>query len=443
MTTPFSRRLFLGGAASIVGLPLFESLAVAKGAVLPPAPLRLLCYYVPCGIVMKGWTPSKTGSKYDLPPILAPLVDPSIGRDLKKDTLVLTGLANMPGDQKPGDHAGGTGAFLTCRSVRKSETDIYNGISMDQVLAEKIGSQTPLPSLQLGIAGGGSTGGCDSGFSCAYARNISWANATTPLPKLTSPALAFDLLFAGHDPGASAAEVAKRKAYRLSVLDNVLDEAQRLAGQLGATDVKKLDEYLAGVRDLELKIEQEDDGVACDTSAFDPDFVDEHQHIEVMNDLMVLALQCQATSIISFMIANAASRRSHDFIGVPGAHHQLSHHAGDAATIANLQKINIWEMEHFVSLLHKMQLVQEGERTLLDNSLVYFSSEIEDGNSHAHHNMPVLLAGSAGGKINSGRHVRLSGKPPMANLFISMLSALGAEVPSFGDDGTGPLDGLQ
>jgi len=293
--------------------------------------------------------------------------------------------------------------------------------------------------MQLGIEGGGNTGNCDSGYGCAYSRNVSW-NGNTPLPKVTSTAAAFDLLFAGFDPGASAEELALRKEGRLSVLDYVLADAQTLQGKLSASDKIKVDQYLDSVRDLELKIEAEDNAPACSLDEGNPgEPADLENHIRLMCDLMVKAFECDRTRIISFMLANAGSNRDFPFLGIGSGHHNVSHHGGDPANHAILEQIDRWEVEQLAYLLGQLAATPDGaDSTLLDNSLIYFSSEIADGNSHSHAGLPVLLAGGAGGQLETGRHVQFDGDP-MANLFISMLNKLDVDVAEFGDDGTGPL----
>lgn len=441
------RRQFLATAGTTLLLPWLESLArPARAFARPrqnpsPPPLRFLAYYLPCGIHMPGFTPQTTGALEQLPPILAPLHDAKSGIDLRPHVRVVSGLANNPSrPDGPGDHAAGTAGFLTCTHVHKSETDIKNNISLDQVYAQHIGNQTALKSLQLGIDGGGNAGNCDSGYSCAYARNISWAGPTQPLPKITAPQLAFDLLFAGHDTKVSQVDRERRKALRLSVLDAVMQQSQSLQKQLGKQDRDKLAQYMTGVRELERRI-QNTAQQSCDLSKFSGDFSSYPEHVQVMTELMVLALQCDATRAITFMLGNGGSYRSHPFLGIPESHHDLSHHGNDAATQAKLQTINHWEIAQFAALLSKMQAVKEGDSTLLDNSVVFLSSEIEDGNSHSHANLPVLVAGHAGGKIKAGGHMPYPDQP-MANLFISILHALGLPQSRFGDDGTAPLTGF-
>ncbi len=431
------RRAFLGGAGTLMALPFLESLFGKGAKAADDYPRRLLAWYVPCGINMAGWTPSQEGSNYTLPPILASLAN------VKSKLLVLSGLANYPAiPDEIGDHASGTGSFLTCRHVFKTEgPDIQNGISMDQVAAGTLGTDTQFASLQLGTDGGGSVGDCDSGYSCAYARNISWASETQPLPKTVNPQVVFDLMFQGLDPAASEEEKARRKLYKKSVLDYVLADAKTLQGKLGTSDKKKVDEYMAGVSDLEKRIALGQDG-SCEPIPRPDPALDYPSLVNVMNDLMVLALQCDMTRVVSFMMGNAGSNQTYEFIGVAGAHHELSHHQGAQANLDALQAIDTWEVAQFASLLEKMDAVVEGDGTLLDHSLVFFSSEIEDGNSHAHTNLPVLLAGNAGNAWTSGRHIVLPGSPPLANLYTSMLQALGVDNTSFGDEGTGPLAGL-
>jgi hypothetical protein len=208
--------------------------------------VRLIYFYVPNGLDMATFRPTSPGADYALPPMLASLAP------LKSEFSVVTGLENV--NARPdmvGDHASGTSGFITCVHANKSETEVSLGVSADQVAAQKLGSATILPSLQLGLEGGGTAGGCDSGYSCAYSRNVSWADAKTPLPKIINPKQAFDRLFEGYDPNASAAEAEKRRAYEKSVIDSVLGDVTSLQPKLGATDQKKLDQYLTGVRELE------------------------------------------------------------------------------------------------------------------------------------------------------------------------------------------------
>jgi hypothetical protein len=435
-----SRRTFLGGGTAIaIALPMLEAMLPTRSARAhgPGDPQRLLTFYVPCGINMSDWTPAETGAGWGVTPILQPLADAG----LLDDITLLTGLDNRPGDSDgAGDHAAGTGSFATCVHVNKSESEITNGTSLDQVYAEYIGKQTAVRSMQLGMDGGGNVGNCDSGYGCAYIRNISW-QGNTPLSKLTEPQTAFDLLFSGFDPGASAAELQRIKAKRLSVLDHALDDAEALRAKLGASDRVKMEQYLDSVRDLELRVQAEPDAPACE---LDPGFPGDagsaiDDRVKVMLDIVIKAFQCDRTRTISFMLANGASGRDYGFIGAPGGHHNLSHHGGDQNTMDMLSIIDRWEVEKLAYLLSGLKNSPEGEGSnVLENSMVFFSSEIEDGNSHAHTNMPVLVGGHGGGTMPVGQHLRFEGDP-LANLFIDMLQKLGVDISTFGDDGTGPL----
>ncbi len=435
-----SRRQFLRGAAGALPLPWLPSLLPrsAWGATLAP-PQRLLFFYVPCGLQPEEFVPDRLGAGYDLKQITAPLVD------VQADVSVLSGLVQGAGyDNRPGDHARGTGCFLTATTVKfTAGSDIENGISVDQVAAQAVGSATLLPSLQLGIDEGGTTGDCDSGYSCAYARNISWAGPSTPMPNVIDPTVAFNRLFAGTDLNLDADEVARRTLLRTSVLDHVAAQATALSGRMAYSDRLKLDEYLTGVRDLELKIEQLANQVCLpgESPPIDDDYA---IRVQAMCDLMALAYSCDLTRFITFMLGNGGSNRSYGHIGVAGAHHELSHHQGDPAKLADLYAIGNWEVAQFAYLVGKLRDLTDADGSrVIDNSLLYFSSEIEDGNSHSHTGIPVLLAGGGGGAHTPGRHLDFGETAPMADLFLAMLDAVGVNPGTFGEDGTAPLAGLR
>ncbi len=314
-----------------------------------------------------------------------------------------------------------------------------NGISVDQVAATAIGAQTTFKSLELGTTGGSSVGDCDSGYSCAYSRNISWLDTNTPNPKLTDPGLVFDRLFAGMDDSQTAEQQALRERWRSSVLDQVLEESRTLEGKLSTSDRAKLDEYMTGLRELESRIQGGGGGPTC-APGDRPDGPDYSLVTRAMSDLTVLALQCDLTRLVTFMLENGASGRSFDFLGVSGAHHELSHHSGDSSKIEALTTIDTWEVSEFAYLLSRLAATTEPDgTTLLDSTVAFLSSEISDGDRHNHDNLPVLLAGRAGGAITPGRHLEFPDRP-IADLFLTMLDVVGAPQASFGIDGTGALD---
>jgi hypothetical protein len=447
MTTKLTRRALLGGAGVALAIPMLESLmprgvANAGGT---PIPRRLIFWYVPNGIngtSANAWRPTTEGAGFALTPMLMPLAA------LRSEITVLSGLGNRPANalyngmnDGPGDHARGTGSFLTAARLAKTEgTGIRNGISVDQVAANAIGMMTRLPSLQIGTDGGGSTGGCDSGYSCAYARNISWSSATTPVPKLTNPVTVFDRLFAG---GESATLRARRRAYQLSVLDYVRRDATALSTRLGVTDRRKLEEYLTAVRELERRVMSTPGGMVCTAPPRPMEGLAIQQHIQVMNQLTAMALRCDATRVVTFMLGNAGSGRDHSFIGAPGGHHEISHHQSDADKIRKLQIIGTWEVQQFAHLLTQLQMLREADgSSLLEHTLAFFSSEINDGNAHSHSGLPVLLAGRGGGMVTPGRHVVYATERPVANLYIAMLRTVGVNVARFGEEGMRPLENL-
>jgi len=429
----------LGGAGAVITLPLFESFIGDAAYADDSFPARLICYYVPNGMHMAAWTPSQTGSNYTLSPILQPLAP------VKDQILVLGGLSNTPAQPDgPGDHAGGTSGFLTAAHANKSETEVRLGISMDQVIANQIGDATRIRSMQIGIDGGGNSGGCDSGYSCSYTRNISWASETQPLSKTTSAGVVFNQIFEGVDPNASIEEQERRKLYKTSVLDYVHEQTQALEQKLGSFDRAKLDQYTTGIFELEQRLDKA--GLVCGATEEPSNTSDIVEKVRIMNDLMVLALQCDATRVITFMLGNAGSNRSYPFLGASGGHHNYSHHQGDPVNHAAIQAIDTWEVEQLSYLLQRMNEVPEGTGTLLQHSQVFFSSEIEDGDAHRHRNLPVILAGECHGAFNTGRHIdyepnKSTNGPSIANLFLNMMAAMGVNQGSFANS-TGTLGQL-
>jgi hypothetical protein len=424
------RRLFLGAGAAAVGLPLLEAMLPRRASAATGA-RRMLFMLVPNGIHMQAWTPSQTGPDYALTPILAPL------EPIRHKVHVLSGLRNDPArPDGAGDHTSGVGSFLTCFHVPK--TEVRNETSVDQLYAQALGTATATPSLRLGMDG--DSGYCgDGGYNCAYSRNISWIG-DTPQSKLTDPQAAFDLLFSGFKSGDNSEAFAAIRQRRQSVLDLVLQDATTLRGKLGQTDRQKVEEYLDSVRALELRIQRQPAAASCDQGAALPnDFDGAEDKMRTMMDLMVKAFECDATRVISFMAGNAVSGRDFGFIGASGNHHSISHHGGSQSNYDKLQIINTWEMEQFAYLLTELDRSTEVDGgTVLDNSMVFLSSEVSDGNRHNHDNLPVLLAGSGGGVLSeTGRHSEFPDEP-IANLYLAMLQKYGVDADSFGDS-TGSL----
>lgn len=443
-----TRRTVLRGLGVSLALPWFESLvprtvrAASSAAANPPQ--RMAFIFVPNGVHLSEWTPQLEGYGYDLPTILQPLAP------VQDDVTVISGLTHDKGRANgdgAGDHARSASVFLTGAQPRKTDgSNIRSGISVDQVAAQAAGHATRFASLELGCEAGRNAGNCDSGYSCAYSSNISWAGDATPVGKETNPRFVFERLFGASSPQERDKSAARRAVLQKSILDFVSDDARRLQSKLGRNDHQKLDEYLNGVREVERRIERTNDepklsvDVDYPIPKGTPD--DYGEHIRLMCDMMVFAFQTDRTRIASFMFANAASNRSYRHINVADGHHDLSHHQGNSEKLAKISQINRFHIAQLAYLLQKLKSTPDGNGSLLDNSMVCYGSAISDGNRHNNEDLPILLAGRGGGSIDAGRHIRVAPETPMCNLFLSMLDRFGTPVDFVGDS-TGRLAGLQ
>jgi hypothetical protein len=451
-----SRRTVLRGLGAAIALPWLEAmmprtLLGASSSPLSPAgrgvggeglPRRMAFLYVPNGIDMANWTPAAEGALTTLPATLEPLAP------FQNDLLVLSGLtldkARSHGDG-PGDHARAMAAFLTGRQPRKTHgADIRAGVSVDQLAAENIGKTTRFASLEIGAEGGKNSGNCDSGYSCAYSANLAWRNESSPVAKEVNPRLVFERLFSV--PGKGDDKALRFQRYKHSILDFVGEDARNLKNRLGDTDQRKLDEYLTGIREIEqrlVRIEKTPD-LQAPAGAARPTGIpkDYREHLRLMADMLVLAFQSDLTRVATFVLANDGSNRSYRDYGVPEGHHDMSHHGGSKTKKAKIQKINQFHIEQVAYLLGKLQAVQEGNGTLLDNCMIVYGSGISDGNRHNHDDLPILLAGKGGGTLKTGRHLRYPKETPLMNLYLCMLDRVGVHVDSFGDS-KGRLTGLE
>jgi hypothetical protein len=437
-----SRRAALKGMGVSIALPFLEAMLpnVWAGATTSTSPLRLAFLYVPNGIHMPAWRPKEEGPLGVLPPTLEPL------SAVKDDLLVLTGLtldkARAHGDGG-GDHARAMSSFLTGRHPRKTHgKDICAGVSADQVAAVKVGKATRFASLEIGCEGGQNSGACDTGYSCAYSSNMSWRGEATPMPKEIDPSLVFERLFGSPEDNKSDT---RRQRYEQSVLDFVMDDAERLQSKLGAADRRKVDEYLTGVREIEERIRKARPEIEVGQARLTRPIGiprDYGEHLRIMADLLALAFQGDVTRVGTFVFANEGSNRSYKLIGVPEGHHDLSHHGNNEDKQAKLRRINRFHIGVLAHLATKLKAIREGDGTLLDRCMIVYGSGNSDGNAHNHDDLPILLLGKGGNTIKPARHVSYAKETPLMNLYLSLLDRMGVPVPTQGDS-TGRLTGLE
>lgn len=438
-----SRRTLLRGAGIGLGLPWLEAMvpssALASSA-LPESPVRMAVLYMPNGVNVSAWAPEGIGRDFKLSPTLEPL------HDLKDHITVLSNLWNEA--SKGGDgHYVKEAAILTCTTIKKTPgADIGNGVSMDQVAAQRVADQTPLPSLELGVTPVAIGVDAVVGYTRVYGSHIAWSSPSTPLAREINPRSVYERLFR-----ASSVPQGNTAKMDTLLLDRVLGDAKRLRGQVGAEDRIRLDEYLSTMRSLEERVQRSTSvtrtawkaRIAIDPKAMPTDRPEGHaEHVRLMMDMIATAFQSDTTRVSTFMFGNAVSNVSFRFLeGVSAGHHDVSHHQKDADKLRQYQLINRWHIEQYAYLLRKLKGMKEGDSTVLDNSMVLFASALSDGNSHNPHKLPLVLGGRGGGRINSGQHLVFAEDHPAANLYVSMLDAFGAPVERFGDS-TGPLAGL-
>jgi hypothetical protein len=439
---PLSRRTMLRGAAATIGLPLLEAMRLprAAAATRTAAPKRAAFLMVPNGIVHDAWKPATTGLDYVLPSSLEPLAA------VREHVSVITGLSQIPGGEKGvvTGHARPAAALLTGTVASKEE--VRAGVSVDQVIADSIGRESRLKSLELSVNGSQMAGLCDSGFSCVYSSVIAWRDADSPLPTDNDPRSVFRRIF-GSDPGGPAAAAADGRdaALRRSVLDAVLDDARQLDRRLGAADRRKLDEYLHAVRDVERRI-----GKTVATAADGPPRLDipdraslsYPEHVRLMGELIALAFQSDATRVCTFMLGNEAGNQAYPEVGVLEGHHELSHHGNVEEKLAKLRKIDRFNVALYAELVARLAATPEGDGSLLDSAAIYYGSGLGSGNAHTPFDLPVLVAGRAGGAIRPAGHVKLPMDTSLYNLWVTLLTACDAPVRQFGNS-SGPIDAIR
>ena len=435
-----NRRTLLRGAGASLALPLLDSMmgstraAEAAGA----ARMRLQVLYMPNGMIMQNFKPAAAGEAWAMTPILKPL------EPWREKFAVISGLAHKQAEalgDGGGDHGRCCGSYLTGVHVRKTQgADIMAGPSMDQLVARQFAETTQIPSLELGMDPPSLVGSCDTGYSCAYTNTLSWSSPTTPLPVTINPRDVFERIFGDGDAQDAAGRLARLKK-RASILDSVMQDARKLSGAISANDQKKIDEYMTSIRDIERRIQKmEQGGDAAPVDMARPAGIPDafQDYARMMIDLQVLASQADLTRVGTLMIGREVSGRSYPELGVPDAHHPLSHHGNDPEKMAKLTKINTLHMEQVAYYLKRMSETREGDGTLLDHTLLLAGASLGDPTRHEHFNLPTILAG---GLVKGNRHVVVSDDTPMTNLMLSMMDRLGVHQERLGDS-TGRLAGI-
>lgn len=433
-----TRRTLLRGVGVTLGLPWLDAMAASKLPAKPP--IRMAMLYMPNGVNTNHWAPIGKGREFELSKTLAPLAP------FKKDLVVMTNLWNEA--SKSGDgHYVKEAAILTCRTIKKTPgADLANGVSVDQLAAQMLGDPTPLPSLELGVTPVAIGVDAVVGYTRVYGSHIAWSTPTTPLAREINPRAAYERLYRAST--APATNAAKLDAL---LLDRVLDDAKRLRNEVGRADQLRLDEYLSVMRSLEQRVERAGRQhksawkpiVPLNPDGAPPEHPGDHAaHVRLMMDVIAVAFQSDTTRISTFMFGNAVSNVSFRFLeGVSAGHHDVSHHQKEEDKLRQYQIINQWHVEQYAYLLGKLAAMKEGDSTVLDNSMILFASALSDGQQHNPHNLPLLLAGRAGGRIDAGQHLVYTEDSPLSNLYVSMLDAFGTPVERFADS-TGPLPGL-
>jgi hypothetical protein len=423
-----SRRELLHGVGAAIALPALDAMFPAMAASAAP-PRRLAVVYVPNGIFMKDWKPAATGSDFEFTRILKPL------EPFRRDVTVLSGLANHGAEKaRGGGHAKATGSFLSAAQPKYTAgPDVHAGVTFDQLIAQHWGTKTRVPSLQLGCEDSRMVGNCDTGSSCAYTNTLSWRNADTPLAVEVNPRSVFERLFGTVDPSLPADVRARRALYRKSILDRTRADTQRLMMEIGPEDRRKMDEYLTGIREVELRI------AAAETDPITPPSekpsgipFEYKQYVKLMFDLQAIGFQSDLTRVSTMMLGREGSVRTYPEIGVPDPHHPLTHHRGHPDFIDRVARINTFHVDLFSGFLERLKAMKEGDGTLLDHSVILYGSALSDGNAHSNVDLPLIVAGHAGG-CKGGLHIASERGTPVANLFVQLMNAVGMETEHFGD----------
>jgi len=428
------RRTFLRGIGAAVALPLLDSMVPAQTPLARTAAkptLRAGFVYVPHGTILAQWTPIGDGKDFKFSRILKPL------ESFRDRVTVVTGCAL----NAENGHAISNSMWLN--GVRPAHgTEIRSGITIDQMIAAKIGQDTTYPSLEIATEDHSTElGSCGGDYACAYMNTISWRNPTTPNPMELNPRVVFERLFGGD--GATPEQRAARLKDNLSLLDGIALSAKDLSKTLDARDKARLSDYLENVREIERRIEQaekkhsESEIAAPDTPAGVPDSYEEH--VKLLYDLWAIAFQGDITRVTTFMMARELSTRTYPQIGVPDGHHPVSHHQNVPERIDQHAKINTYHIGLFAGFLDKLRKTPDGEGNLLDHSMILYGSGMSNGNVHSHDILPALIAGGAAGRLKGNLHVKAPLMTPLSNLLVAMLDKAGIAADRLGDS-SGRID---
>ena len=443
-----SRRRMLKGMGACIALPFLDAMAL-PGLNTPASgksPLRTAFLFMPNGVHPAHWTPEKIGSDFELTRQLLPL------QNLKDEILVLGELMNKNSLFKGADgHYAKSASLLTCMPIKQTIGDNISsgGVSIDQVIASNRGHETLFPSLEYGLDRITTGVDINVGFTRLYGSSISWQSPGQPLSKEIDPRLAFDRLFRPFVPGVKI----KEDPWKQSILDLVMDDAKSLKNNLGRSDQDKVSEYLESIRSVEKRISNnanKEKFAANITPDIRRELVRVNQNIDeyvemysgvdvtektrLMMDIMALAFWSDASRVTTFMFGNSVSNRNFSFLeGVKGNHHSISHHMEKDEALEEYIRITSWHLEQYAYFLEKLRGIKEGDKTLLDNSMILFTSDLRDGNRHSPRNLPIVLAGKGGGKIKTGQNLIFEKDTPLANLYLTMLDVLNIEQDKFGD----------
>jgi len=432
-----SRRTFLRGAGVTLALPLLDSMVGAQTLLKNSAArskARLGCIYVPHGATMAKWTPAAEGRDFPFTETLSPL------EKYRDHTTVVSNLvhASATGADAGAEHARSAAIFLSGGRPQKNAVRV--GVTLDQVAAEQISQDTPLPSIELGIEEVSLS--CGAGYGCAYFNTISWRTPTVPLPVENSPQAVFEKLFG--DGGTTAQRLARKREDR-SILDSVLEQTLTLRQGLPASDRLRVDGYLDDIREIERRIKtvldrnaQSADPLAVpDAPVGTPEAFEEH--LKLMFDLLTLAYQSETTRVSTLMFAKDLSPTSYPASGNRGGFHGASHHANVKERMDSFALINKYHVQMLAYFIGKLAATPDGDGTLLDHSMILYGSSMSNGNQHDHGPLPLVLVGGASGQLQGNRHIVAPAGTPMSNLLLSMLDKVGVHKESFGDS-TGKLE---